>query len=164
MSVYLGNAGCVHIRRQGEPYGCKLQADDVDVDLRRFSIDFDPDEANPRPTPLITGDQVEFKAKVATDNLELVDGVTDNGVTRWVHVDQTGGIRLYTSYQAAVNGSKETAVELVEPSGDQNIIVDVVNVQYEPLAQMRSWEPTTNPRLSTPAFLARSIASFTIKA
>ena len=76
----------------GEPYGCKLQADDVDVDLRRFSIDFDPDEANPRPTPLITGDQVEFKAKVATDNLELVDGVTDNGVTRWVHVDQTGGI------------------------------------------------------------------------
>lgn len=144
MSVYLGDSGCVHVRRQGEPYGCTLQADDVDVDLRRFSIDFDPDEANPRPTPLITGDQVEFKAKVATDNLELVSGVTDNDVTRWVHVDQTGGIRLYTNYQDAVNGGKDNAVELVSPSADQSIVVDVVNVQYESLAQMRSWEITTN--------------------
>ena len=85
MSVYLGNSGCVHIRRQGEPYGCRLQASDVDVALRRFSIDFDPDYDDTRPTPLITGDQVEFKAKVATDNLTLVSGITDNDVTRWVH-------------------------------------------------------------------------------
>lgn len=144
MSVYLGSSGCVHIRRQGEPYGCKLQADDVDVDLRRFSIDFDPDEANPRPTPLITGDEVEFKAKVATNDLKLVSGVTDNDVTRFVHVDQTGGIRLYTNYRDAVNGGKNNAVELVAPSADQDIVVDVVNIRYEQIAQMRSWEITTN--------------------
>ena len=97
-----------------------------------------------RPSPLITGDQVEFSAQTATDNLVLVDGVTDNNVTRWVHIDQTGGIRLYTSYQDAVNGGKENAVELEEPSSDQQIVVDVVNVNYENLAQMRNWEITTN--------------------
>ena len=144
MSVYLGDSGCVQVRRQGEPYGCTLTAADVNTDQRRFSIDFDPTYSGTRPSPLITGDQVEFSAQTATDNLVLVDGVTDNNVTRWVHIDQTGGIRLYTSYQDAVNGGKENAVELEEPSSDQQIVVDVVNVNYENLAQMRNWEITTN--------------------
>lgn len=160
MSVYLGTSGCVHIRRQGEPYGCILQADDVDVDLRRFSIDFDPDYADARPSPLITGDQVEFKAKVETDNLELVSGVTDNDVTRWVHVDMTGGIRLYTSYQDAVNGGKDNAVELVTPSGDQNIVVDVVNVNEESIAQMRNWEITTQRERVDTSILGEEFRAF----
>ena len=68
--------------------------------------------------------------------------MTDNDVTRWVHVDQTGGIRLYTIYQDAVNGGKDNAVELVAPSSDQNIVVDVVKTAHC-IAQMRSWEITT---------------------
>ena len=136
-----------------------MQASDVDV-AAAFRIDFDPDYDDTRPTPLITGDQGEFKAKVATDNLTLVSGVTDNDVTRWVHVDQTGGIRLYNSYQDAVNGGKDNAVELIAPSGDQDIIVDVVNVNYDSIAQMRSWEITTQRETVDTTILGEEFRAF----
>jgi len=143
MSVYLGNAGSIEIRRQGEPIQVTLQADDVNADQRRFSVDFDPTYDDSRPSPLITGDQVEFSSTDGETDLELVDGVTDTDVTRWVHVDQTGGIRLFTSYAAAVTGGRDNAVELVTPTADQEITVDVVNANYNCVAQMRSWEITT---------------------
>ena len=69
--------------------------------------------------------------------------MSDVSVTRWVHVDQVGGIRLFTSYQLAINGEKDEAVELVAPSSDQNIVLDVVNLRSRCVAQMRSWEITT---------------------
>lgn len=144
MSVYLGSAGAIEIRRQGEPVEVILQAADVNVEESRFSLDFDPIFDDSRPSPLITGDQVEFSSADGTSNLELVDGMTDTDVTRWVHVDQLGGIRLYDSYAAAIAGGKDAAVDLVAPSADQEIIVDVVNLTYNCVAQMRSWEITTS--------------------
>lgn len=160
MSVYLGDIGCVSIRRQGEPYRCVLQAADVDAAERRFSIDFDPDAAEGRPSPLITGDQVQLNAEDETADLELVLGSTDNAVTRWAHVDETGGVRLYGSYQEAVNGGKDNAVELVTPSADQDIIVDVVNAEYESLAQMRSWEITTERETVDTSILGEEFRQF----
>ena len=143
MSVYLGDAGAVALRRQGEPTEVVLQASDVDASENRFSLDFDPDYTGTRPSPLITGDQVEFSSADGTSDLTLVDGMTDTDVTRWVHIDQMGGIRLYDSYESAITGGKPGAIDLVEPSADQNIIVDVVNLKYNCIAQMRSWEITT---------------------
>lgn len=143
MSVYLGDAGAVEIRRTGEPVNVVLQAADVSVEESRFSLDFDPTYDGPRPSPLITGDQVEFSSTDGVTDLILVDGMTDVDVTRWVHVDQLGGIRLYDSYSAAVAGGKAGAIALTAPSANQNVTVDVVNVQYNCIAQMRSWEITT---------------------
>ena len=143
MSVYLGNAGGIEITRSGEPIRCELKADDVSVEQRRFSIDFDPNYDGTRPSPLITGDQVQFSSEDGTTNLTLVQGMTDTDVTRWVHVDQLGGIRLYSSYNEAVTGGKDNAIELEAPSADQSIVVDVVDVQGNCVAQMREWELTT---------------------
>ena len=143
MSVYLGNAGGIEVLREGEPINVQLQAADVNVEERRFSLDFDPDYTGTRPSPLITGDQIEFSSADGTTDLELVDGMTDTDVTRWVHVDSVGGIRLYDSYDEAVTGGRDNALELVEPSGDQDIIVDVSNTISECVAQMRSFEITT---------------------
>ena len=143
MSVYLGDSGHVQLRRTGEPYGCILQAEDVDTSAQRFSIDFDPNFDGPRPSPLITGDQVEFSSADGVSNLILVAGSTDASITRWVHVDNAGGIRLFDSYADAVNGNKDNAVALEAPADDQQIIVDVVNLQYNCVAQMQSWELTT---------------------
>jgi len=143
MSVYLGNSGGIEIRRQGEPVDVDLLPQDVSVSERRFSVDFDPTYNNPRPSPLITGDQVQFGSADGTSNLTLVAGLTDTDVTRWVHVDEIGGIRLFNSYAEAITGNKENAVELVEPTANQEITIDVVNVTYNCFAQMRSWELTT---------------------
>lgn len=160
MSVYLGNAGGIEIRRQGEPIHVALQAADVDVDERRFSVDFDPSYDNPRPSPLITGDQVEFSSADGTTDLTLVAGLTDTDVTRWVHIDQMGGIRLFTSYAAAVTGGKDNAVELVQPTADQEIIVDVVNVSYNCVAQMRTWEMTTQRETVDTSILGEEYRQF----
>ena len=143
MSVYLGESGAVELRRQGEPVEVVLGAADVSAEHRRFSLDFDPIYDDTRPSPLITGDQVEFRTVDETD-LILVEGMTDSAVTRWVHVDQLGGIRLYDTYESAVAGGISGASELVEPTDDQEIIVDVVNVLYNCIAQMRNWEITTD--------------------
>lgn len=143
MSVYLGNAGGIEIRRTGEPIECPLEADSVDVSKRRFSIDFDLNYDQPRPSPFITGDKVEFKSADGVSNLQLVKGVTDTDITRFVHVDQLGGIRLFDSYQLAVNGAQDDALELIAPTADQNIVVDVANVSARCVAQMRQWEITT---------------------
>ena len=160
MSVYLGNSGGVQVKRQGEPVNVQLQAADVDTTERRFSLDFDPDYAGTRPSPLITGDQVQFSSADETTDLELVDGLTDTDVTRWVHIDQMGGIRLFDSYEKAVNGGKANAIELVKPAADQKIVVDVVNVQYECVAQMRSYELTTQRETVDTSILGEEYRQF----
>ena len=160
MSVYLGNSGGVQVKRQGEPVNVQLQAADVDTTERRFSLDFDPDYAGTRPSPLITGDQVQFSSADETTDLELVDGLTDTDVTRWVHVDVMGGIRLFDSYEKAVNGGKDNAIELVKPAADQKIVVDVVNVQYECVAQMRSYELTTQRETVDTSILGEEYRQF----
>ena len=161
MSVYLGNSGGVQLRRTGEPYGCKLEINGVDAAQKRFSLDWDGDgtKAN-RPSPLITGDQVEFSSADGSTDLELVDGLTDTDVTRWVHVDQAGGIRLFDSYAKAVTGTKADAETLVTPSDDQEIIVDVQNLNYNCVAQMRSWELTTQRETVDTSILGEEYRQF----
>jgi len=143
MSVYLGSEGGVEIQRQGESIKVQLVAADVNTEARRFGLDFDPDFAGTRPSPFFTGDQVQFSSADGTTDLTLVSGMTDTNVTRWVNIDQMGGIRLYESYEEAVNGGIENALELVEPSVDQDIVVDLANVNFNCVAQMRSYELTT---------------------
>ena len=137
MSVYLGETGTVEIKRTGEPVGFTLDPADVDVTARRMSAEWGG------PCPFITGDQVEIKT-VDESTFELIKGVIDFDVTRWVHLDQVGGIRFYDNYQDAVNGGKTNSLELVEPASSLEVTMDVVNAKYANVAQMRSWEITTS--------------------
>jgi hypothetical protein len=137
MSVYLGDQGVIQLRRTGQPVGFCLEPADVDVDAKRISVEFGG------PCPFITGDQVEVR-RVDAGDLELLAGVTgEQDVTRWAHVDDAGGIRFYDSYSLAVSGGKASALDLVLPSGVQDITLDVVNLRSKCVAQMRSWEITT---------------------
>ncbi len=137
MSVYLGEQGSVQIRRTGEPVGFLLEPADIDVKAKRMSVEYGG------PCPFITGDQVEVKL-AGDGNLQLIDGVAEeNDVTRWIHVDLAGGFRFYTDFSAAIAGGKVNALDLVEHTENQDVTMDVVNVDYRCVAQMRSWEITT---------------------
>ena len=59
-----------------------------------------------------------------------------------------------------MNGGKDNAVELIAPSGDQDIIVDVVNVNYDSIAQMRSWEITTQRETVDTTILGEEFRAF----
>lgn len=136
MSVYLGEIGAVEIRRTGEPVSFVLEPADVNTEARRMSVEFGG------PCPFITGDQVEVRS-LDGSLFELIDGVIETDFTRWIHIDNAGGIRFYADYPAAVNGGRENAEALTVPATDLSISMDVVNVNYANVAQMQSWELTT---------------------
>lgn len=138
MSVYLGEQGTVQIRRTGEPVVFLLEPADIDVNAKRMSVEFGG------PPPFITGDQIEVLRTDGDFILQLIDGAADDySVTRFIHVDQAGGIRYYNTFAEAIQGGKPNALDLVEPTENQEIFVNVVNVDYRCVAQMREWEITT---------------------
>ena len=138
MSVYLGEQGTMQILRTAGTQGALrsvLDPADVSVAKKRFSFDF-PAEA------LISGDRIEI---YTTDksNLELVAGHSFPDGEWYCHIDDAGGVRLYDSFDDAVNGGIETALTLISPSSPQEILVHTRNGRYRCYSQMRTWELTT---------------------
>ena len=64
----------------------------------------------------------------------------------YCHIDDAGGVRLYDSFDDAVNGGIETALTLISPSSPQEILVHTRNGRYRCYSQMRTWELTTERR------------------
>lgn len=136
MAVYLGNHGGVELKRDSlnEPLTSDLDPDDVNVSKKRFSFDFDSGA-------LISGDQVDIDT-TDNSNLELVSGTTSSGWRGYIHVDDAGGIRLYTTFAQAIDGGSANALTLVKPSATQKITVSTRSSVYRCLAQIQSYELT----------------------
>ena len=146
MAIYLGEAGHIELRRReiNNVFTSTLDREDVDLTLRRFSFDGIESESL-----LLTGDRVRFEtAKPETGDqplLVLLADVTDQtGITRYVHVDPLGGIRLYDTFKAAISGEAEGALALVRHTEDQDIEVHLEDVDYRCLAQVTDYSITTN--------------------
>lgn len=135
--VYLGESGHVELRRTNEnvPLSGKLLPADVNSVKRRFSFDFDPGA-------LISGDRLEISR--LSGNLELVAEHPYPDGEWYCHIDDAGGVRLYDSFRAAINGEFQDALRLMDPSGPQNVQVRVVNRSYRYVAGIREWNLTTN--------------------
>lgn len=139
MSVYMGQDGCVMIRRttiDDDSLMSVLSPDDVNTSRRRFSFDF-PQAA------LISGDRIEIYTQDGTP-LELVAGHTYPDGRWYCHVDDAGGVRLYEEFWDAINGGYDSALPLVVPTRSTNIIVRTRNSRYRGYGQMRTWEITTS--------------------
>ena len=103
MTVYLGSDGFIELKRDSGELAAQgeLNSADVNLERRRFSIDG-------AEGAIITGDQISIITKDKTE-LELVAGhVNSKGEyfkdwRGYVHVDDIGGIRLYESFEQAIN-------------------------------------------------------------
>lgn len=140
MSIYLGEAGHVELQRRSTNEGhlFTLEQSDVDLYSRRFSFEGLDDK-----TFLITGDRVHFERTDGKD-LQLLDGVTGlKGVSKFVHIDTVGGLRLYDTFSDAVNGTKTASLKLVQPTEDQEITVDISDLEWRCLAHTQSYSLTT---------------------
>jgi len=137
MSVYLGTFGKVELQRQfdGSELNSTINTDDVNTTARRFSFDFERGQ-------LITGDQIEIKS---TDGsaLDFINGYTDSSAKKFIHVNELGGIRLYSSFADAVNGGRTNALVLATPGNAIPISVTVENNIARLLAQVNSYELNT---------------------
>lgn len=140
MTVFLGTNGRVRLRRNGseQRFDSDVSSADVREDVNRFSVDFAHEQ-------LITGDRITIRQPGGADlNWIDVTGVKDI-FTRFIHVDEAGGIRLYDSFSDAIRGEKANAISLKKPTTTQSITIQVVNGDDERcLAEVTSYSITTN--------------------
>ena len=137
MTVYLGDHGVVELKRaSGAPIQTTIDAGDVNVDKRRFSF---PEDVRGE---LINGDQIDL---VRTDgsNLDLIQGHNEPDWRGYVFIDIMGGVRLYNTFESSVRGSADEAVLLKTPSTSQPIAIQTRNTRYNPLAQIKQFDFTT---------------------
>ena len=151
----------------------KVNISDVNTDRNRFSYDYvyslgggvggSPDSEtgdNPEMSyvPLITGDRVRFlrvdktiNSEGRTDwvsstkNQELVTTLTqDNDFVAFVNVDGMGAIRLYTTFEDAVNFNKDKAYDLNELTEDHYFrVYSGQSDAFRGVARIQSYDFTT---------------------
>jgi len=139
VSIYLGESGHVEIQRATDGGGnlaSVLDPGDVTASGKRFSFDFPPNA-------LITGDHIEIATQDGSI-LELVSGHAYPDGYWYCHIDDAGGIRLYSTFEAAVAGNVNDALPLDTPTHPQPIVVTVKDTTYNCVAQMRDWSLTTS--------------------
>lgn len=144
MSVYLGSYGRITLQRTAVAEGLTsiINPSDVNATRRRFSFDFEPSQ-------LITGDRIQ----ITRTDAGVLDFVASSGWltntkqasgTWFIHVDDVGGIRLYGSFAAALNGLTATAIPLEEIASDIPIEVTVQNARERLLGQITNYELNTS--------------------
>ena len=156
MAVYLGDSGMVTLQRDSSEnlLATQLDAADVNVGQRRFSVNFYSDanrdtvEQTDSILNFITGDRLEIRTLPVNDvrpDLELIPGWTDPSITRYVYVDAAGGMRLYDNFADCLEGKVETALELQNPSAPQRIEMRTRSSSLARcMAQVTSCEITTS--------------------
>ena len=138
MSVYLGDSGLIELQRTwlNTPLSSVLDPADVNVTRKRFSFDFPA-------TSLITGDRLSIGTQDNTQ-LTLVAGHTGEDGLWYIHVDGAGGVRLYDSFSAAINGEESNALSLAVAAGPQAIWATTSENRWRALAQVRDYTFPTN--------------------
>jgi hypothetical protein len=144
MSVYLGNFGQIALKRQSPTSGLTsiVNPSDINTARKRFSFDFQPGQ-------LLTGDQLEITSTNGAP-LAFVDETgwannTKQSSGKWfIHVDELGGVRLYSSFANALNGGTANAIILDTIVVDIPIRVTVENAIDRILGQITGYELNTN--------------------
>jgi hypothetical protein len=144
MTVFLGNNGRVELQRQSQPMRMVITTTKTDNDT--FTARFERELGDPLfYGSFITGDRVELRAETgATPQLDWIQGVTARTGTYFVHVDQLGALRLYTTFQGSLRGQISEAVPLANLTGTPTVTVTNMSTDYRQLAQVTSYELSTS--------------------
>jgi hypothetical protein len=137
MAVYLGDTGLVELKRDALDTALMTQLDpsDVNVDRKRFSVDF-------ASGSLVSGDHLEI-ATVDGSLLQLVAGHAYPDGRWYVHVNQAGGLRLFDTFEKAVSGRVEDALPLELPTRIKQIKIRTRNSRYRCVARIKDFEIST---------------------
>lgn len=144
MGIYLGLIGNIELTRTALE-GAKqsvINPNDVNTSQDRFSFDFEEGY-------LITGDFIEITTTDGT-NLDFIDpsGWANNTVHSsggwYIFVDPLGGIRLYTTFAASLDGGLEGRVPLASIARNIPINVIVRDREARVLGDIIEYELNTN--------------------
>lgn len=144
MGIYLGNVGNIELTRQSLE-GSKtsvVNPGDVNPDRDRFSFDFDP-------SFLVSGDFIEITATNGA-NLAFIDptgwenGVVQSSGNWYIFVDELGGIKLYNTFDDALEGGATGVVPLLAIAQNIPIEVKIIDGGSRLLAAVTDYELNTN--------------------
>lgn len=139
MSIYLGREGYVQLTRIAETdeyVRGVLTPNDVNVSERRFSFNFSS-------SVFITGDRIELGTQDLS-NLVLIQNHSFPDALVYVNVDDAGGIRLFDTFEQAVNGDINDALPLERDTGNQNIRARTRDPGLNFISQVYKYEITTS--------------------
>lgn len=140
MTVFIGDTGRVMLTRLGtdKQFITEINDSDVREGVNRFSIDYAHEQ-------IITGDRLEVTTTGGEDLTWIDDPSADDSFTRYVHVDEAGGMRFYNTFSQAIRGNPSDAIGLLTPAQPQEIRAQVVNGDDERcLAQVTGYQITTS--------------------
>ena len=143
MAIYLGSRGRVELQRTFGSREIVTTIDDAEVVATKKRLGFDL-ASRGDTSELITGDELEIRAD---SNLVFISGYTSVKSGKFfIHVDELGGIRLYTTYAHAVTGGSANAISLVAQSAGWSLDVrlTVQNAIHRILGQVTSYELNTS--------------------
>ena len=149
MSIWIGNAGAVRLRRlwQSDVYD-RIDKNSCNLPLRRFGfVD--------GITGIITGDKIQIRrvdeeGRPVQDLLDFIDASAwhddqqHNDGAWYCHCDSVGGVRLYSSWADSLENDVNKAHKLNEPSGSYRVAYELFNPDEHCLAQTASWTLNTN--------------------
>lgn len=147
MTFFLGTKGNVRLKRGSSNPLANLDdqivPDDINLTLNRLSFDKALDN-------ILTGDRLDI---LTTDPRGLIcfpaatwsDGLVNNGISAYVHVNAAGGLRFFDSFQDAVNNNRANELPLAAFAGDPlPIVVRIRDVSYNILGCVQSYEFSTD--------------------
>lgn len=141
MTVYLGNFGLVALTRktfQGAQR-FKITPAEVNVGEKRFKLSFA--DGTDVTSVLMTGDRVTIsRAPVSAGDIGMI--AAPSGAW-YIHIDELGSIRLYTTLANALAGGKATAVTLSAPAAEVDVDVTLENNPERILCQVSAYELNT---------------------
>ena len=142
MSVYLGTKGRVELRRtseRGASFSTTIETNEVIAAKKLLKLD---EQSTDETSQLITGDEIFL---TADQHLTFIDSWNAETGSWYVHVDDLGGVRLYTTFANAVTGGTTNAVALNSSySGSIEVTIRIQNANYRILGQTTSYELNTN--------------------
>ena len=140
MTVFLGDSGRIMLIRKGSDQimYATMNPSDVREDVNRFSIDFAHEQ-------VLTGDRLQISTVGGEDLNWINHPDADKSFTRYVHVDEAGGIRLYDSFSDAIRAVPEKAVDIIKPPSNQRVFFKILSADDEArcLAEVTNYQITT---------------------
>ena len=143
MTFYLGNYGNIRLRRGTDPVlgsiSSVIEIDDVSTVLNR--VGFESGYEN-----LLTGDRVDL---TTTDSRGLafipasnwsVNQIQDT-FSCFIHVNEVGGLRLYPSFEDAINNTRSNEIALQPFTGAAlNIKLTIRDIKFNLLGMVSQFE------------------------
>lgn len=147
MAFYLGKHGNIRLRRGTDAFigsiSASVSPDDVNTVLMRLGIDSAVDN-------LFTGDRVDITTSDSR-GLDFIPAsnwstaTTEDTFSAFINVNAAGGLRLFPSFQDAINNTRANEIDLEAFTGDPiEVSVSVRDVSLNILGNVSRYEFNTS--------------------